>query len=479
MIKPNITHGIKVNSKINKNKLKPNDYSLSLLKEAVDIGMLNIGEYYDIQRNIINVLKEIILLYTKGESSSVTIETTENLLCSIMYAIDIYSSSFDNPDEALISFRQKSVKDIHEEGINLLHRCYDDTLKTYKKLNKDKLHTKLEAYNTTLQEAIPLFFKKYNMIFGAHNTMASIDYPLAIVVDDIQIRGVSYIKKYLMHLEIETRFCKYFDTKDIERILVNYGRAIKMDYKIELINIFELVINNAVFGVMAGNNATNLIILDYQLEALNSKIEQLSLEYIEKLIDAAFKEVVLTLKITDIEMLTYLDSYKSILVYRFNNAINNNNLSSIIIVEKEQQDKEQVSMFQANNRMSNYEFNTMVNKIMNTYDVKEIIEIIQSSIQSLHDFIDLLNADCLYERDFKEIFAILGNMELAILTRIVFYEKLRGETIQLNILVFEEIEIQEEWKKHFLIFLQELSVEKLKQIEEYLSKINFEEISFY
>jgi hypothetical protein len=51
---------------------------------------------------------------------------------------------------------------------------------------------------------LPIFLKKYNILFEAHNTMASIDYPLA--VDDMSLQGVFYIRQYLERLHIESQF---------------------------------------------------------------------------------------------------------------------------------------------------------------------------------------------------------------------------------------------------------------------------------
>jgi len=59
-------------------------------------------------------------------------------------------------------------------------------------------------YNTTIDESSPIFLKKYNILFEAHNTMASIDYPLA--VDDMSLQGVFYIRQYLERLHIESQF---------------------------------------------------------------------------------------------------------------------------------------------------------------------------------------------------------------------------------------------------------------------------------
>lgn len=51
-----------------------------------------------------------------------------------------------------------------------------------------KLDVPVDAYNLTIDESLPVFMNNYNIIFEAQNTMASIDYPLAI--DNMQLQGV-------------------------------------------------------------------------------------------------------------------------------------------------------------------------------------------------------------------------------------------------------------------------------------------------
>lgn len=46
----------------------------------------------------------------------------------------------------------------------------------------------VDAYTLTIDESLPVFMNHYNVIFEAQNTMASIDYPLAI--DNMELQGV-------------------------------------------------------------------------------------------------------------------------------------------------------------------------------------------------------------------------------------------------------------------------------------------------
>ncbi|MBC2582094.1 DUF6179 domain-containing protein [Clostridium sp. DJ247] len=164
--------------KIDIKKLNKNQYTISILQECLKSGVMSNAEVFNIQVKIMDLLKELIMKYTKGESTSVTVEVTESLLNSLLYAIDFYMLKFHNLEAALKELKQKEIKDIYEEGLQLLRLCVLDTKKLYEKIKRDRLKLELEAYNVTLDEAIPSFFEKYTVVFEAHNTMASIDYPL-------------------------------------------------------------------------------------------------------------------------------------------------------------------------------------------------------------------------------------------------------------------------------------------------------------
>ncbi|MTI65360.1 MAG: hypothetical protein FH753_02030 [Firmicutes bacterium] len=472
-------YGIIKNSKLKRSNIKKNQYTISLLNEALRVGLLNMQEVCNIQSEIKFLLKDLIMRYTKGESTSVTIETTENLLSSIMYAIDAYTYSFHSLNKAIEHLKKNDMKKIYEKGIELISLCYEETIELYKKISKNKLNVKLEAYNLTIWEAIPLFFKKYEIIFGAHNTMASIDYPLALVVDDIEFRGVFYINKYLKHFNLETKFCKYFNEEDIEKTLENFGKMTKMDYKIELINIFELVFNNAIFSVLSGGKARNINISKYQYEYLNERLTLLNTNEITLLIERGSEILIDTLNISDLDILEYIKEYKKKFLLRVKNAVKNKSLNNLIVTGREEEFKENVYLFKENKRMSNSDFNLTVKKISRCRKTIDKISIIKSNISSLNDMLDIFNAHCLYGKEFKLVFDLLGDMELTILSKIVFYEELRDDNRSFLNIILDSKEAKDEWQIHFIEYLQNLEKNRINFIEKYFSEINYEEISFY
>lgn len=459
--------------KINVKKLNRNQYIISLFKEAIKSGLMSEDEIIKIQVDIMNLLKDLILRYTKGESTSVTVETSENLLNSILYAIDFYMLKMDSLEAAIIELEEKSIRQIYENGIELIRVCTVDTKKLYGKIKRNKLRIELEPYNTTIEE-ISCFFEEYNIVFGAHNGMGSIDYPL--VFDDMTVRGVSYIKNYLEHLEIETEFCRLFSEKEINKILVGYEKMCRLSHNIELINIFEILINNSIFSVLCGNEARQLNITKYQFNKINEKLKGLT--NIDKLIDEAANIVAHQLKINNKLLIEYINNYKKLFEKRLIGVLENHRLDTFIVVENEEEVKYTFA-FDEGKSMSEGEFNSMVKRIMRVPKIEDKIEIINSNVHSLQDFIDVFNSDCFFGEEFEKVFDAFSDIELAIFVKVVFYEELRNGTVDLLSIIHEKNGVDSEWQEYFVKFMEGICSERMTKIEEMLDKVDYEEIKFY
>lgn len=469
----------KGNSVMLSNKLKnldKNQYVISLLNQGIKSGLLNNEEMFHIQLKIMDLLKELILKYTKGESTSVSVETTESLLNSILYSLDFHLLKIDNPEAALKELKKKEVRKMYEEGLELIRLCVIDTKRLYEKIKKERLKVGLEAYNTTIDEAIPCFFEKYTIVFETHNTMASIDYPL--VFDDMRVRGISYIRNYLEHLDIETEFCRFFLEEHIEKILVGFGRMCRLNHSIELINIFEILINNSIFSVLCGNNASQPNITKEQYNMISEKLKLTDLNMVNALINKAVKTVITDLQISNPLLIDYINNYKELFIKRIKNALENDCLSSLIVVEGEESEK-YTFVFDEGNKMSEKSFKLTVDKIIKLPEVKEKIEVLNSSVHSLQDYIDILNADCFFGEEFAYIFNTLEDIELTILVKLVFYEELRDGLTDLSVIANSKRETEAEWQEYFISFIDNLSKDKKERIEGLLNEVDYEEIKFY
>lgn len=463
--------------KINTTNLLPNQYTISILNEGLRTGLLNNEEVFGVQRQLMSILDRLIRRYTKGESSSVMSETAVNLLASVLYAVDAYLLHVDDSEKAIYLLKKGNINNAYEQGVILIHHCLEETKHIYKEVNHNKLDVAVEAYNITIDESIPVFLKKYGIIFDAHNTMASIDYPLAI--DDMSIQGVYYLKQYVTHLKLENRFCCLYDKDDIQQILGDYGKLCRFDYRIELFNIFELVLNNAIFSILSGGGANQITISLNQYKQLEILFEKLDDSQINSIILKAVNHLQNHFKLHDSQMTGYLKQCGYNLVRRIKSVVKHNQLETVVIVEKEWKTKPITSTFKASDRMSDTQFQLLIEKIMSCQKTVDKMDIIQTNFHSLHDYIDMMNADCLLDKEYQELFKTFGDMELAILTKIAFYEELRDNFEDLSSLYAIEKKPEREWQIHFIEFIKRIHAHRKSHIEKYIYDIDYEEISFY
>lgn len=460
---------------IKKSRLKRNQYTLSLLNEGLQVGMLNSQEVYKIQSGLMMLLKDVIRKYTRGESSSVSTEIAENLMASILYAVDAYAFSFEQPESAITDLKTFGIKEGYEKGVNLLNQFFAETKRLYKEIRRSRLDVPVDAYNMTIDEALPLFISKYGIIFDAHHTMASIDYPLA--VDDMRLQGIYYIRRYMEHLQTETRFCQSFNGQDLLELLINFGRVCRFDYRIELYNIFELVLSQSAFSILAGGDADQVKISDHQFHRLKQVFTRLN----EGQIHSALHEAIDRLQRefnTDPPLTNYIDQCRDHLIQRTIHAAKHNSLEAVIITEKEEKPKPMMLRLHPADRMSDVRLRQLVEEVMRCEDPEGQVQLIRDNFFSLHDYLDLLDSNCLYGDEYQALYKTFDDMELAIFAKIIFYEELRSDPLDFERIVSGGKETDSNWKVHYLLFLQTLNKDRITSIENYISAIDYEEIKF-
>ena len=269
-----------INENFHASNLSKYQYTISLINECVRCEILPKAFLYNVQIKISEILKDLIIRYTKGQSTSVTVEKAEKLIIGIWYTIDAYMKTFENLEIAIDTLKKEEISYIYERGKGVLKQDFKITEKLYEKTLKNQICTDLMAYNTTLS-GIENFFKYYDLEFEPDENAADIDYPL--IFDDWDMVGLYYMKNYLWNLYVENEICNKFDNKDIHKILKTYGDIYKIDYRDLLINIFEMTINNAVFSILCNSNS--LEIEKEEFEKLNNNLKKITTEEVRELIE--------------------------------------------------------------------------------------------------------------------------------------------------------------------------------------------------
>ncbi|MGE5631975.1 MAG: DUF6179 domain-containing protein [Caulobacteraceae bacterium] len=402
---------------IREENLNPYQYTVSLLKEGFRAGLIDKPVLFRIQEHIMLILRELIIRYTKGESTSVKVETAEGLLNSIHYSLDAYLYSFKEADAAIAVLKSTSIKEIYEKGLGIVTECVAETKEFYKKVAQNMLDVPLEVYNTSVRESFSDFFNKYNVVFGAHETVCTLDYPL--IFDDMNMQGIFYIRQYLEKLETETQFCRFFNKEGINRILAIYGRAFKVDYREAPVNLFEILVNNSIFSILAGNGAGSLTVSKLQFDMLKNRLNGMGADEIDYAVDTAVEELIHGLNIEKPELVEYIHRYKAVLMPRFLNAAENDSLLNVVMVDNGRDTGAPDIILDKENRMSDSSFRNIVRRIKECSNAKDKAKIIKTNVHSITDFMDILNADCLFGNEYTVVFDALSDMELSILGRMV------------------------------------------------------------
>ncbi|MEO3944875.1 DUF6179 domain-containing protein [Gorillibacterium sp. CAU 1737] len=463
---------LSVQGGISKSRLQRNVYTLSLLREALQAGAMTSREVAQIQSDFMVVLQQLIPKYTRGESTSITTEAAESLMTSILYAADAYLFSLVEPERAVEELKTLGASLVYERGVIVVAQCLEETKQLYKEIRATRLDVPIEAYQLTIEEALPVFLRKYGVLFEAHNTMASIDYPLA--VDDMKLQGVFYMKQYMERLKLETDFCAGYDLDDLLDLLVHYGQECRFDYRKELLNLFELVLNQAIFSVLSGGSATSIRISEGQFQQLDQRFRSCDKTQIRAAISDAMIKLRQELGLPP-QTQEYLEWCLEDLVQRVANAAKTNSLRAIILSQREVEEKKSILLsYNVEDRMSDLQLRRVLHEIRMEESPENKVRIILARIRSFHDFLDLLDSDSLYGEEYNGLFHAFGEMELAILAKIVFSEELREGFVQIDARLVEHKEYPREWQQAFAHCLQGMEEEKVVAIRRLMDQIKDE-----
>lgn len=446
--------------------LNPEQYLLSLLQAAYYAEKLSRNDLDRIQMQIMDVLKETIIRYTAGESSSVREETAQNLMLSVLYCLDVYCRSIESPEDCLDELKAAGIQAIYHKGVDLVVSMLKNAKEKYVDVLASRLDTPLIAYNDTIDKALPQFFRDYNVFFHAHDTMGDIDYPLAC--DDTEAQGVCYILQYLEKLALENDFCRLFSGNDMHRLLVSYGRVYRIDYPEYLLNLFEIVLTNAVFSVMLGKGARLSITKD-ECSFLFERLKGQSPEEIAFTLSRAAGILAAELAIGDAKMKEYMQQTVKTLAARVHSAVERGGLDNIMITDRTASREPATPVLNQGKSMDNKAFRLLVEEILACRDADTKAGVILAGVQSLTDFVDLLEAECLFGEEYRTLFALLGELELAMLITIAFAEEIRDHRLNLSEAHTLALSAETEWAVQLASFLSGMDSEQLDEIEKLIS----------
>ena len=189
-----------------------------------------------LNQKLVNLLAYTTERYTMNESSSVTVETAEELLKSVCYTL---SQSFENRTFKKEQILNGDFKEFFNMGTEITQRKKSSALKLWN--TACTTLPKIEnIYLFHTLKSIGASFSKYDVKFHSHIFPCSIDYYLCSPVPE-DIMGIDYIIAYLKNIIRENAIINKFPEDSCKRLLfVNCH-----DYKNLPVNLCEPIIINS------------------------------------------------------------------------------------------------------------------------------------------------------------------------------------------------------------------------------------------
>jgi hypothetical protein len=218
---------------------------------------------------------EVIRWWTRGESTSVMTETANDLLMSVLFNIDAYLIGTDSIEHAVDIMLNTPVIQLYYEGIHRLKSYLCEATGLLVRVKRTRLNIPNVYYNETVNGFIDIL-KSYDIQFGAHLVTGDIDYPLA--VQNNSMRGIHYLRGYLMNLYAENSFCREYDSEEVAKLYTTFCDIHKYPYSEPRINIYLMVLVNALFNDYLRKEPGSLMITKDECDVIQTLLDSISEE---------------------------------------------------------------------------------------------------------------------------------------------------------------------------------------------------------
>ena len=201
------------------------DYTESLIAEAYRVNLIDRTERERLKNEMAEILRENIRRYTSSLSSSVSVDTSEDMLESVLFCLDallVRSSSFH---EALDLLRNSELSLLYYRGVRLVRSYVFKSAGLFVRVKKHMVSVDDEAYRFTLDSRIRAILSSYDIFYAAHKLQAYPDYHTLLMPH--KLRGIFFLIRYLQNLYAENLFCGKFPAGQVETVRQNCSPDVK------------------------------------------------------------------------------------------------------------------------------------------------------------------------------------------------------------------------------------------------------------
>ena len=194
---------------------------------------------------LLAIVEELAMAYVSFESTSIRYEKAEQLMEAVQYCICETESQTENQ---LVLAENQSVRQVYKAGRACVEKKVKQALDLYHQILPEFIYYKNRCLYHDFIQAIPYFFKWYDIKFEPQNTIITLDYP--VLKDLSNYRGIDRVYEFLRCIELEQKFfCRLLEEEVMAILLKNNPQ-----YEESVENICEIILCSIVGHILVGKS---------------------------------------------------------------------------------------------------------------------------------------------------------------------------------------------------------------------------------
>ena len=237
---------------LNYSNIDFSDYFRSLSMEGRRASFITEEKNIEIKNEISSIISELIEGYTNNESTSIMMDTANDIYMSFLYSLDMALFTCKSHEEAIEHINTHSVRDVYTLGQKAITQTIFECISLLVKVKKGRINFPHRSYNATIDREIMSYLKRYDKKYSAHFTKRVYSYNPVNTIGGY--RGILYVKVLLQNLIQENDFIGRFSDDVIQSLCYGFCENNGYDYDEMKNNVYSLVLLNSVFASMAGKS---------------------------------------------------------------------------------------------------------------------------------------------------------------------------------------------------------------------------------
>ncbi|MGN0467120.1 MAG: DUF6179 domain-containing protein [Acutalibacteraceae bacterium] len=375
---------------IDKAGLRSDKYFESLITAAQQSGLLSADEMSRISKELFSLLCDICYSIAQKGTSSVKVETAEDISNSIMYCISVRLKQCRTADEAVKLIKESKIETLYYDGLNEISAMLSRARAKYTILKKNLLKTENEYFKETVGEGLKTFFALYDSKTAAHKSVILFDYPLYNYLP--ALCGAEYVCVRIENLLYENNFCVKFDSEKIHKLLCALKtddvqediNDAEFDYIKIPVNIYSYVLAAALGLVLCQKDPFLLDLQSHDVSMLEHTFRKKSYEQVLALLNEAADKLFCCLALDE-----KTKKYVTQSVRQLSNEIAfvaGRNVRHLFLSSDESREK--TAEKRSAVLMSDEDFRFLIEQIEKSESMEKTARLINENVKSAEDFED-------------------------------------------------------------------------------------------